>query len=39
LTPEQARREAHRLLGVVNGGDPVASKAAEKAALTVRALS
>jgi integrase len=40
LTPEQARKEAHRLLGVVkDGGDPAASKAVEKAAPTVRALS
>jgi integrase len=40
LTPDQARKEALRLSGAIaSGSDPAASRAAEKSALTVRALA
>jgi integrase len=40
LTPDQARKEAARLLGAIaNGSDPAAIRAAEKAAPTVAALA
>src|SRR5262245_10967618 len=40
LTPEQARKEAARLLGVVaHGGDPAAARADEKAAPTVTTIA
>jgi Arm DNA-binding domain/Phage integrase, N-terminal SAM-like domain len=40
LTPDQARKEAVRLSGAIaSGSDPAAVRAAEKSALTVRALA